>query len=80
MTQAEHALILGMFVKQAQISKTIIEILKSRGIVSGDDLPAFEYGVNTDASSTAELVRDLTNLYNLMAKTLRIETGITIRE
>jgi hypothetical protein len=76
MTRAEHALMIGMFVKHQLFIKMLIEVLKSRGIVSGDDLPAFEFSVTADASANERLFRDMSALYARTAKALGIETGI----
>ncbi|MFI5096691.1 MAG: hypothetical protein ACHQT6_01840 [Candidatus Acidiferrales bacterium] len=76
MTQQEHALMISMFVKQHMYIKMLIEVLKSRGIVSGDDLPAFEFSVNVDTRANAALFVDMTKLYLQAAKVFGIETGI----
>jgi hypothetical protein len=78
MTKAEHALMISMFVKHQMFIKMVIEVLKSRGIVSGDDLPAFEFRVNVDAPGKAELFEAMTTLYVEVATRLGIDTGITI--
>jgi len=76
MTNAEHSLMIAMFVKQAQLIKTLIEVLKSRGLVSGDDLQAFEFRVNTDSPSNKQLLLQTTSLYLEAAKAVGVETGI----
>jgi hypothetical protein len=78
MTKAEHALMISMFVKHQMFIKMVIEVLKSRGIVSGDDLPAFEFRVNADDDARAELFEAMTTLYVQVATRLGIETGITV--
>jgi hypothetical protein len=76
MTRAEHALMISMFVKHQMFIMTVIEVLKSRGIVSGDDLPAFEFRVNADAPAKTELFEYMTKLYVEVATRMGIETGI----
>jgi hypothetical protein len=78
MTKAEHALMISMFVKHQMFIKMLIEVLKSNGIVSGDDLPAFEFRVNADAPGKAELFESMTTLYVQVATKLGIDTGITV--
>lgn len=50
MTMNEHTLVMGMFARQAQQIKALFEILKSRGIMQGDDEAAFKDLVHKDAS------------------------------
>lgn len=78
MTKAEHALMISMFVKHQMFIKMVIEVLKSRGLVSGDDLRAFEFRVNVDDAGKTELFEAMTTLYVQVATRLGIETGITV--
>jgi hypothetical protein len=77
MTKAEHALMISMFVKHQMFIKMVLEVLKSRGIVSDDDLPAFEFRVNADAPGRAELFEYMTKLYVEVAERFGVETGLT---
>jgi hypothetical protein len=76
MTKAEHALMISMFVKHQLFIKMIIEVLKSRELVSADDLRAFEFRVNADAPANAELFEEMTKLYVRVATALGVETDI----
>jgi len=78
MTNAEHSLMIAMFVKHQMFIKTLIEILESRGLVSGDDLRAFEFRVNADAPGRSELFDYMTKLYVDVAKRMGVETGIQV--
>lgn len=78
MTRAEHALMIAMFVKHQMFIKMVIEVLKSNELVSGDDLPAFEFRVNADASGRDELFEAMTKLYVEAATRLGIDTGIRV--
>jgi hypothetical protein len=80
MTRAEHGLMISMFVKHQMFIMMVLEVLRSRGIVSGDDLPAFEFRVNVDAPARAELFEEMSKLYVQVAKRFGIETGIEIQE
>lgn len=72
MTTEEHALFMGMFTKQQQHIMALLEILRSRGIVTGDDAAAFRFAVATDVASNAALFRDVKATYIQFAKTLGI--------
>lgn len=43
MTRDEHKLLIMMFARQTEMLKTVIELLKSRGLTDGEDLTAFQY-------------------------------------
>lgn len=45
MTQEEHLLVIYMLARQQQMIKTLASMLKSRGVVSEDDIPAFEFAI-----------------------------------
>jgi hypothetical protein len=76
MTTAEHGLMISMFVKHQMFIKMVIEVLESRGLVSGDDLRAFEFRVNADEPARAELFEYMSKLYVEVAERFGIETGI----
>jgi hypothetical protein len=56
--------------------KTLGDVLKSRGIISDDDLSAFSFSVSTDTHATAALFADMTALYVQVAQSMGIQTGI----
>jgi hypothetical protein len=68
LTAEEHALLLAFFTKQQQQIATILEILKSRGILTGDDAAAFRFAVATDAPANVALFREVTAAYVQFAK------------
>lgn len=76
MTKEEHLLMIGVFTKQAQFIKIILEILKSRGIVEHDDMEAFESVVRLDLDSNDALFQDAQAAYVRLAKWCGIETGL----
>ena len=76
MTKEEHLLMVAVFTKQAQFVRVIVEFLKSRGIASPDDFPAFEYVVSQDLPSSAALFQQSKDAYLHLAKGLGIKTGL----
>lgn len=76
MTPKEHALVLAIFAKQNQFIKVIIDMLKSRGLLTGDDAQAFEFSQTIDAKSNAALFAEAKAKYLELAKGLGIETGL----
>ena len=76
MTQQEHLLVLTMLTKQMQSTKVLVDVLKSRGLLEGDDAAAFQSAVAHDLDSNAALFQDALKEYLGFAKHLRIETGL----
>jgi len=63
-------------VRQYQYVKTLIEILKSRGVLESDDFRAFQSLVFLDEASNNALLRQATQEYLSLAKNLEVDTGI----
>ena len=76
MTKEEHKLMILLFAKQMQFLKTLLNMLKSRGLISDDDPRFFEYATALDAESNAALYADALAAYVKAAKGLGIETGL----
>ncbi len=76
MTSQEHTLMIFLLAKQLQQIKIIVSILKSRGILGGDDAQAFESAVAFDLESNAALFQDAQRQYLDFAKRLGIDTGL----
>ena len=76
MTEQEHMLILLLLLKQQQSIKILINTLKARGILEGDDAQAFEYSQLQDAPNNAALFDQLKSQYLLIAKAAGVETGL----
>jgi hypothetical protein len=55
MTSQEHALMISMFTKQARQIKVLADVLKSNGLLQGDDLEAFTAIVDSDPVVSKEL-------------------------
>jgi hypothetical protein len=76
MTAQEHALVLALFAKQNQFIKVLFDILKSRGVLTGDDARAFEFSQSVDAASNLALLEEAKAKYLELAKQLGIQTGL----
>lgn len=64
------------FARQAQFVKFFSELLKSKGIVSQDDIAAFDFAVTRDVSSNAALLEQVKALYLGVAKEAGVKTGL----
>jgi hypothetical protein len=76
MTPEEHKLAITMWAKHYQQLKVIIEILKSRGLLEGDDPLAFASLVHSDTASNKALLQPSAELYLQTAKDIGVETGL----
>jgi hypothetical protein len=72
MTPEEHLLLITMFAKQARQIKVLSEVLKSRGILQGDDLEAFTASVKWDAPSLANLLAETMQEYEATCKAMNV--------
>ncbi len=52
-----------MFAKQTQHIRTLVQILRSKGILEGDDAAAFDFATRADAPANAVLVLEVAKLY-----------------
>lgn len=73
MTPEEHLLVLSLHVKQAQFNKILLDILKSRGIVTADDVRAFEFAASVDVASNSALLQQVRERYLRLAKGLGVD-------
>jgi hypothetical protein len=76
MTPDEHKFFITMFMKQYQQLEVVIDILKSRGLLQGDDPLAFASARHADTERNAQLFFQTAKIYTDVAKTLGIETGL----
>jgi hypothetical protein len=75
-TPEEHKLMITMWAKQYQQLKVVVEILKSRGLLEGDDPMAFATIVHSDAAANKALLQESAELYLQTAKDIGVETGL----
>jgi hypothetical protein len=73
MTKQEHLLMITMFAKQLQTTKILLQIMRSREIITADDERAFQSLVNEDSAGNAALMRDAANAYAGFAIKLGID-------
>jgi hypothetical protein len=76
MSPEEHLLIVAFFMKQNQSIKILLDILRSRGIITGDDAKAFEFSQMQDVGSNAALFDQVKQSYQTIARPLGIRTGL----
>ncbi|MBZ5507639.1 MAG: hypothetical protein LAO78_19430 [Acidobacteriia bacterium] len=65
-----------VFAKQNQMIKTLVEIMKSRGILEASDPAAYDSLVRSDLDANAQLFADAKQEYLTYAKRLGIVTGL----
>jgi len=66
----------SIMTKHLQHVKVILDVLKSRGLLTDDDLQAFAFAGHADLESNAALAQDAMKEYLRFAKRLGIETGL----
>ncbi len=63
MTANEHRLVCWMFGFQQQKINLLVSILKSKGILEGDDLTAFDFAARADATANGALAQEVATLW-----------------
>lgn len=76
MTTEEHMLMVLIFYKQRQAIQILIDMLKSRGTLTGDDEAAFSFAQTANAESSAEIYRQARKDYMTLAQAAGVETGL----
>ena len=76
MTRQEHSLIIAMFARERMYLKSVLDLLKSRNIIEGDDLPAFFSSVRFDSEKMADLIHATKTEYAQMAAMMGITEAI----
>jgi hypothetical protein len=76
MTPEEHGLMIGILVRQLQLTKSVLEILYSRGLIEEGDVAAFLALVQSEPQDNAALVDAAHQLYHEAAKHLGVATGL----
>lgn len=72
MTEKEHALVIMMFTRHTQHIQMLIDMLKSKEIIQGDDVPAFDFAVRNDPNSV-DALHEVSGLYRSFANQLGME-------
>jgi hypothetical protein len=65
-----------MLTRQAMLIKTLVEVLKSRGVVENDDFSAFDELVRREEVASGDVAEGVAKQYQAFAKALSVETGI----
>ena len=76
MTPEEHRLVIYVLAQQLRHIKTILEILKRRGILESADSEAFASSVFLDDEATLSALREAKADYLNLAKLLGVQTGL----
>lgn len=76
MTPEEHRLVIWVLVRQAQNTKALLDILKSRGVLQDDDAQAFAASVFLDEASNSALLAEAKAEYLRVAKMMGVVTGL----
>lgn len=76
MTTEEHMLLLQLFFKQRQGMRVLLNILRSRDVLTPDDERAFAAAQTQDIGSNAALFAEAKAFYLQMAHSLELETGL----
>ena len=76
MTAKEHTLMVLVLARQLQITKALLEILNSRGLMETGDVEAFLALVQNQENSPESLFDAALQIYQQVATHLRVETGL----
>jgi hypothetical protein len=76
MTPDEHMLVLQLLFKQRQALRILLDMLKSRGVLTDDDEQAFSSAQTQNAPSNAAIFEEAKSLYLMLADSLELETGL----
>jgi hypothetical protein len=69
-------LVLYIYFKQQQAIRILLDMLKSRGIVTADDEKAFSFSQIVNAPSNAALFDEAKETYLRIAHSLEVQTGL----
>ncbi len=76
MTSEEHKLVFLLFFKQRQTIRILLDMLKSRDILTDDDEEAFSSAQLQNVGSNAAVFDEAKAAYLVMAQSLGIQTGL----
>ncbi len=76
MMPEEHMLMLSIYFKQQQAIRILLDMLKSRGVLSADDEQAFSFSQTHNTPSNAALFAEAKENYVELANSLGIQTGL----
>lgn len=76
MTTDEHMMMFMLFFKQRQSIRVLLDMLKSRGVLSGDDESAFAFAHVQDQALNAAIFDEALEAYQTLAEATGIQTGL----
>jgi hypothetical protein len=76
MTPEEHMLILQLYFKQQQAIRTLLNMLRSRDVLTTDDEQAFGSAQMLDVGSNAAIFDEAKRNYLKIAHSVEIQTGL----
>lgn len=76
MMPAEHMFLLLLINQQNRAITVLLDMLKSRGLLTGDDEQAFQFALMHNAPANAALFDDTKAKYLKLAKSLDLQTGL----
>lgn len=76
MTSDEHMLLIYIQFKQQQAIRILLDMLKSRSVLTADDEQAFSFSQTVNASSNAALFDEVKENYLKIAHSLGIQTDL----
>lgn len=75
-TTEEHILLLHLFFKQQQAIRILLDMLRSRGVLTDDDEKAFAAAQMQNAGSNAAIFAEMKANYLKIARAAGVETGL----
>jgi len=76
MTSEEHMFMFLLYFKQQQAMRTLLNMLRSRDVLTQDDEEAFASALLQDAGSNAAIFDEAKATYLKIAGSLEIQTGL----
>jgi transcription initiation factor TFIIIB Brf1 subunit/transcription initiation factor TFIIB len=76
MTENEHRLMVFMFTRQTMLFRSLVELLKSRGVLESDDVAAFESLVVAQETSSRETLVSVVDQYSRFARELGLQGSL----
>jgi len=76
MTENEHKLMVFMFTKQMMVITTLIEVMRSRGVLTNDDLVPFQSLVQSQEDADPEILFSVASQYKEFAKVLGLQGNL----
>jgi len=76
MNPKEHFLMLQLLFKQRQAIRILLNMLKSRGVLTEDDEKAFSFAQTHHVQSNAALFDEAKGMYLDLARSLEVVTGL----